>query len=99
MKAEYAIFVKGSRKQHSRSLAASSLPWAKEERSIIIEFGDSKSNSEAGAITGFVPMNGSYQLALSTPADFAPGDYEVVIHYLSAARWNISRGVVSVYPS
>ena len=44
-------------------------------------------------------MDGSFQLALSTPADFAPGDYEVVIHYLSAARLNINRGVISVYPS
>ena len=99
VKAEYAIFVKGARKQQSRSLAASSIPWTKEERSIIIEFGDSKSNAEAGVITGYLPMDGSYQLALSTPADFAPGDYEVRVEYLSAARLNINRGVISVFPS
>ena len=99
IRSDYAIFVKGSRRQQSRSLAASSIPWTKEERSIIIEFGDSKANAEAGVLTGFVPFSGSEQLALSTPADFAPGDYEVVIHYLAAARLNVNRGVVSVFPS
>ena len=96
IKSDYVIFVKGARKQQSRSLAASSVPWTKEERSLILEFGDSKSNAEAGILTGFIPFDGSYQLALSTPADF---DYEVVIHYLSAARLNINRGTISVYPS
>ena len=97
--ATYALMVKGARKQQSRALSASSLPWAKEEKSIIIEFGDSKSNAEAGVITGYLPMDGSFQLGLSTPADFVQGDYEVSIHYLAAARLNINRGVISVYPS
>ena len=55
-----------------RIASSGSIPWAKEERSIIIEFGSSRDNAEAGVITGYVPMDGSYQLALSTPADFAP---------------------------
>ena len=48
----YAIFVKGARKQQLRSLSANAIPWAQEERSIVIEFGDSRSNAEAGVITG-----------------------------------------------
>ena len=99
VKSEYAIFVKGARKHQSRSLSAMSLPWAKEERSIILEFGSSRDNAEAGVITGYVPMDGSYQLALTTGADLLQRDYEVVIHYLSAARLNVNRGVISVITS
>ena len=95
----YAIFVKGARKQQSRSLFANSIPWTAEERNIVIEFGSSRDNAEAGVLTGYVPMDGSYQLALTTPADLPQRDYEVVIHYLSAARLNVNRGVVSVFPS
>ena len=97
--ATYALMVKGARKQQSRALSANSLPWTKEERSIILEFGDSRSNAEAGIITGYVPMDGSFQLGLSTGADFVQGDYEVSIHYLAAARLNINRGTCSVFPS
>ena len=44
-------------------------------------------------------MDGRFQLGVTTPASLPRGDYEVVIHYLSAARLNINRGVISVYPS
>ena len=94
MKAEYAIAVKGARKQQSRSLSASSILWAKEERSIIIEFGSSRDNAEAGIITGFVLMDGSYQLALSTGAD---SPRAITRWSFITARLNITRGVISVY--
>ncbi len=52
---------------------------------------------EVGRI--LVVVDGSYQLALSTPSKFVQGDYEVTVHYLAAARLNINHGVISVYPS
>ena len=99
IRSDYAILVKGARKQQSRSLAANSIPWAKEERSIIIEFGDSASNMHSGALTGYMPMDGSFVLAITTPADLPQADYEIKIDYLSACRLNINQGVISVYPS
>ena len=97
---EYALFVKGSRKAHSRSLAANSLgSWPKEERVIFIEMGDSKANMEAGVITGYLPSNGELQLSLTTPADLTPGDFEIRVEFLTCARLNINRGTCSVFPS
>ena len=71
----------------------------KKERSIIIEFGDSASNMQSGALTGYMPMDGSFTLAVTTPADLPQADYEIKIDYLAAARLSVNRGVISVYPS
>ena len=54
---------------------------------------------QSGALTGYMPMDGSFTLAVTTPADFPQADYEIKIDYLSAARLNVNRGVISVYPS
>ena len=86
-------------KAQSRSLAANSLTWAKEERIIFIEMGDSKSNWESGAVTGYLPADGTLNLTLTTPSDFPSEDHEIRIEFLVCARLNVNRGVVSVFPS
>ena len=96
---DYVLLVKGSRKAHSRSLDANLLYSPKEKRVIFVEFGDSKSNMEAGVVTGYLPADGSLQLALPTPANLTAGDYEIRVEFLTCARLNINRGVISVYPS
>ena len=73
--------------------------WPREDNVVVAEFGDSRAALEHGVITGYVPMDGSFQLAIATPSTFPAGDYEVRVEVLSAARLNINRGVVSVYPS
>ena len=50
-------------------------------------------------MTGYLPANGSLQIAITTPPDFPASDYEVRVEYLACARLNINRGVVSVYTS
>ena len=99
--ADYALLVKGSRKAHSRSIDTNMLmaPNDKAERVIFVEFGDSKANMESGCVLGYLPMDGSYQLALTTPAELIAGDFEIRIEYLSCARLNINRGTCSLFPS
>ena len=66
---------------------------------IVVEFGDSKANQESGIVSGYLPLDGSYQLAISTPPTWVAGDFEVRVEYLSCAPLNINRGTVSVFPS
>ena len=100
IKSDYALMVKGARKNQSHSLTTNSLPWTRgEERVIYIEMGDSKAIWETGAVTGYLPADGTLTLALTTGADFQAGDHEVRIEFLACARLNVNRGVVSVMPS
>ena len=96
---DYHILVKGSRKANSRSLDAHLLGSPHSERVIFWEAGDSKANQEAGVVTGYLPADGSLQLAITTPADLRPGDYELRVEFLTCARLNINRGTCSVFPS
>ena len=95
----YAMLVKGSRKAHSRSLDVNLLASPKDERVIFVEFGSSRDNMEAGVITGYLPADGSLQLALTTPANLTAADYEIRVEFLTCARLNINRGTCSVFPS
>ena len=70
IKSDYNLFVKGARKHQSRSLAANSLSWNREERIHYIEMGDSLANWQSGAVTGYLPADGTLTLAITTPADF-----------------------------
>ena len=97
--ADYAMLVKGSRKVQSRSLDTSMLYSPLTERVIFWEAGDSKANMEAGIVSGYLPADGSLQLAITTPANLTAGDYEIVVHFLTCARMNINRGTISVFPS
>ena len=97
--ADYAMLVKGSRKVQSRSLDTSMLYSPLTERVIFWEAGDSKANMEAGIVSGYLPADGSLQLAITTPANLTAGDYEIVVHFLTCARLNITRGTCSVFPS
>ena len=97
VKEDFNTLVKQSRKAQSRALFA--CKFGQTDNNIVIEFGDSKANQESGIVSGYVPMDGSYQLAITTPPDFPPSDYEVRVEYLACARLNINRGVVSVFTS
>ena len=96
---DYHMLVKGSRKAQSRSIDTNLLYSPKEERVIFWEAGDSRSNMQAGVLTGYLVGDGSLQLALTTPADLTPGDYEIRLEFLCAARLNITRGTCTVHPS
>ena len=96
---DYHILVKGSRKANSRSLDAHLLGSPHSERVIFWEAGDSKANQEAGVVTGYLPMDGSYQVAITTPADLQARDYEIRIEFLTCARLNINTGTCTVHPS
>ena len=65
IKEDYATLVKQARKVQSRAMFACSFGEA--DNAIIVEFGDSKANQESGIVSGYLPMDGSYQLAISTP--------------------------------
>ena len=97
IKEEFSTLVKAARKVSSRALFASRI--GQTDNVIVAEFGDSRANLEHGTLLGYVPMDGSFQLAITTPSTWNAGDYEVRVEVLSAARLNINRGVVSVNPS
>ena len=96
---DYHMLVKGSRKAQSRSLDTNLLESPHSERVIFWEAGDSKANQEAGVVTGYLVGDGSLQLAITTPANLTPGDYELRVEFLTCARLNINRGTCSVFPS
>ena len=96
IKEDYATLVKQARKAQSRAMFACC---GETDNAIVVEFGDSKSNQESGIVSGYLPMDGSYQLAITTPPDFQAADYEVRVEYLACARLNVNRGVVSVFHS
>ena len=98
IKEDYQVDVKASRKQQSRALYLMRLPPIN-DNVLVIEFGSSKDNYEHGCLTGYVPFSGSEQLALTMPSNFTAGSYEIRVEYLAAARMNISKGQVSIYPS
>ena len=97
IKEDFSTLVKAARKVGSRALYACRL--GREDNVIVAEFGDSRAALEHGVITGYVPMDGSFQLAITTPSTWTAGDYEVRVEVLSACRLNVNRGVMSVYPS
>ena len=94
----YTTTVKAARSQQSRALF-----WLKlgptNDNVLVIESGDSRSNYHHGCLTGYLVFDDSNQLALTMPSDFVAGSYEFKVEYLAAARMNITRGQVSVYPS
>ena len=98
IKEDYQVYIKQSRKAQSRALYLMKLP-PTNDNVLVIEFGSSKDNYEHGCLTGYIPFSGSEQLALTMPSNFPAGSYEVRIEYLAAARLNISKGQVTVYPS
>ena len=97
IKEDYATLVKQARKVQSRAMFACT--FGESDNAIIVEFGDSRSNQESGIVSGYLPLDGSYQLAITTPPAWIAGDYEVKVEYLSCARLNINRGTCSVNPS
>ncbi len=66
---------------------------------IVVEFGDARTDFAHGTVTGYIPFTGQERLILTTDSALVAGSYEVRIEYLAAARLNIDRGKVSVYPS
>ena len=74
IKEDYQVYLKASRKQQSRAfhLEPSS------DNTLVIEFGDCKANYEHGCLTGYVPFDGTNQLALTTPSTFPAGSYGVL---------------------
>ena len=52
-----------------------------------------------GTLSGYIPMDGTYRLALTMCSSLAPGSYEVRVFYLSAAKMTIAGGSVKVSPS
>ena len=96
IKEDYATLVKAARKAQSRAMFACC---GETDNAIVVEFGDSKSNQESGIVSGYLPMEGIYQLAISTTPTWVAGDYEVRVEYLACARLNVNRGVLSVHPS
>ena len=97
VKEDFNTLVKQSRKAQSRALFA--CKFGQTDNNIVIEFGDSLSNQQSGIVSGYLPADGSLQLAITTPPDFPPSDYEVRVEYLACARLNINRGVVFVFTS
>jgi hypothetical protein len=97
IKEDFATLVKAARKTQSRALFA--CKYGEADNVIVVEFGDSKANQDSGIVSGYLPMDGSYQLAISTPPGFQAADYEVRVEYLSCARLNISKGQLTVHPS
>ena len=85
----HLVYVKASRKQQSRALYLFKLA-PTNDNTLVMEFGDSKANYVHGCLTGYIPFSGSDQLASAMPSNFLAGNYEVVVHYLAAARLNIS---------
>ena len=81
-------------RQSSRALVFNGSP-----NPIVLEFGSARDDLQHGTISGYVPMNGSYQLALTTDADLTAGVYEIVVYYLAAACMSIENGQISVRPS
>ena len=80
-----ANLLKASRKVGSRALFACRI--AHEDNVVVAEFGDSRAALEHEVVTGYIPMDGSFQLAITTPSTWvAAGDYEVRVEVLSAAR-------------
>ena len=72
----YTTTVKAARSQQSRALF-----WFKvgptNDNVLVIEFGDSRSNYHNGCLLGYIPFSGSEQLALTMPADFVAGSYNI----------------------
>ena len=66
---------------------------------IVMEFGDGRADMGHGTLSGYIPMDGTYRLALTMRPDFVPGSYEVRVSYLAAARMTIAGGSVKVSPS
>ena len=66
---------------------------------VVIEFGSARDDLQHGTISGYVPMNGSYQLALTTEASLDAGTYEIVVYYNAAACMSIENGQITVRPS
>ena len=66
---------------------------------IVLEFGSARDDLSHGTISGYVPMNGSYQLALTTDSEFSAGTHEIVVYYNAAAALSIENGQVSIRPS
>ena len=52
-----------------------------------------------GTLTGYLTFTGSERLILTTDSTLTAANYEVQVHYLSAARVNVDRGRISVMPS
>ena len=98
IKEDYQVYVKASRKAQSRALFLLRLG-PTNDNVLCIEFGSSKDNYEHGCLSGYIPFSGSEQLALTMPGNFVAGSYEIRVEYLAAARMNISKGQVSVFPS
>ena len=70
-----------------------------ERSTAVIEFGDARADMAHGTLSGYIPMDGTYRLALTMGSSLAPGSYEVRVFYLSAAKMTIAGGSVKVSPS
>ena len=81
-------------KQSSRAL-----DWVGSADPVVIEFGSARDDLQHGTISGYVPMNGSYQLALTTNANLDAKVYEIVVYYNAAACMSIEGGQISIRPS
>ena len=66
---------------------------------VVLEFGSARDDLSHGTISGYLPMNGSYQLAITTDHSYANNTYEVVVYYNAAACLSIENGQVSIRPS
>ena len=69
---------------------------------VVLEFGSARDDLSHGTISGYLPMNGSYQLAITTgvgPFAFNADTYEIIVYYNAAACLSIEKGQISVRPS
>ena len=64
-----------------------------------MEFGDGRADMAHGTLSGYIPMDGTYRLALTMRVEMPPGSYEIRVSYLAAARMTIAGGNVKVSPS
>lgn len=76
------------------NLSTASLP-------IVIEFGDARADFQHGSLTGYICFTGNERLVITTDSSYSatPTPYEIRVEYLAAARVNVDRGRVSVFPS
>ena len=91
----FQAFVVEARKQTSSILD----DLGQQSATIVMEFGDGRADMAHGTLSGYIPMDGTYRLALTMRPDFVPGSYEVRVSYLAAARMTIAGGNVKVSPS
>jgi hypothetical protein len=82
-------------KQTSRAMNAPGSGWSP----IVLEFGSARDDMSHGTISGYLPMNGSYQLAITTDGTFMNTTYIIDVYYNAAAALSIENGQVSIRPS